>query len=263
MGHALSAIRNFESANRLGGRFLLRIEDIDLGRRRPEYETAIYEDLAWLGLDWEKPVRRQSDHFDDYRAAADKLRAGGLLYRCCCTRADIARTVADRPDWPRDPDGALLYPGTCRHRDLSNAQDVAWRLDMRRAVELCLNPSWREFGEGDEPQSIAADPLAWGDIVLVRKDVPTSYHLSVTVDDALQDVTDVMRGRDLYHATSVHRVLQTLLDLREPNYRHHHLLLDVDGRKLSKSDGAKSLRAMREAGVSAAEVYKTIFTGSP
>ena len=208
-------------------------------------------------------MRRQSGHFADYRAAADKLRARGLLYRCFCTRGDIARTIDDRPNWPRDPDGAPLYPGTCRHLSDDEAQRrcdageaCAWRLDMGAALSVLHNPpTWRELGEGDQADIINAEPAAWGDVVLVRKDVPTSYHLSVVVDDALQGATDVMRGRDLYHATSVHRVLQTLLQLPEPTYRHHRLLLDADGHKLSKSDGARSLREMREAGMTRESVW--------
>ena len=242
----------------MDGRFLLRIEDIDLGRRRPEYEQAIYDDLRWLGLDWEKPVRRQSEHFDDYRAASAMLQARDLLYPCFCTRGDIARALADRPDWPRDPDGALVYPGTCQsvsiaeaERRMAAGEPFGLRLDMTRARGLLKRPlEWIEFGEGDVLALIAAAPHAWGDVLLVRKDIPTSYHLSVVVDDALQGVTDIIRGRDLYPATSVHRVLQALLDLPPPRYRHHHLVLDVRGQKLSKSEGAESLRELRARGVS-------------
>lgn len=260
-GHALSAILNFETAKRLGGRFLLRIEDIDVGRSRPEFEQAIYEDLRWLGLSWEEPVRRQSEHFDDYRAALSRLSAKGVLYRCFCSRGDIARTIGDRRDWPRDPDDAPLYPRTCRglSKDESDARaqrdPFCLRLDMERALALVgTSLTWREFGEGDEARLVAAEPARWGDVMLARKDIPASYHIAVVTDDAIQGVTDVMRGRDLYHATSVHRVLQALLDLPQPNYRHHWLVLDADGRKLSKSTFAKSVRSLREQGVPAQEV---------
>jgi glutamyl-Q tRNA(Asp) synthetase len=260
-GHALSAILNFETARRLGGRFLLRIEDIDITRSRPEFEQAIYDDLHWLGLDWEKPVRRQSEHFGDYRAALARLESKGLLYRCFCSRGDVARAIADRPGWPRDPDDAPLYPRTCRAMSAEESdararhEPFCLRLDMQRALALLKAPlSWREFGESDEAMVVDAQPASWGDVMLARKDIPASYHIAVVTDDALQGVTDVMRGRDLYHATSVHRLLQTLLDLPEPNYRHHWLVLDQDGRKLSKSTFAKSLRSLREQGVSAEEV---------
>jgi len=275
LGHAYSALLNFDLARASGGRFLLRIEDTDLTRARPEFETAIYEDLAWLGLEWEKPVRRQSEHFDDYLEAVKRLDAYGLLYPCTCTRADIAGAVGE--NGARDPDGAPLYPGTCRNKprpplqDVLGRPDVALRLDMAKALallpslrgaELRSNPevacdswivspsarnndssfarlAWREFAAGE----IEAHPEQWGDVVIARKDAPTSYHLSVVVDDALQGVTDVVRGKDLFHATSLHRLLQQLLDLPTPDYRHHELLLDADGKKLSKSRLSTGLRA--------------------
>ncbi|MGA8169295.1 MAG: tRNA glutamyl-Q(34) synthetase GluQRS [Methylocystis sp.] len=253
LGHAHSALLNHELARQCGGRFLLRIEDIDILRARPEFEAAIYEDLAWLGLDWERPVRRQSEHFDDYFHALGKLDALGLLYPCACARADIARAAPK--NGPRDPDGAPLYPGTCRDRarppirEVLRAGGVALRLDMAKARALAPPLVWHEHGHGD----IAARPEQWGDVVLARKDTPTSYHLAVVVDDALQGVTDVVRGKDLFHASSVHRLLQQLLDLSAPNYRHHDLLLDARGEKLSKSRESKTLRALRAEGVTPRE----------
>ncbi len=258
LGHAYSALLNFALARESGGRFLLRIEDIDLARARPEYEAAIYEDLAWLGLDWERPVRRQSEHFGDYADALARLDAIGLLYPCACTRGEIAKAAGENP--PRDPDGAPLYPGTCRgaargpFREILAAGGVALRLDMAKALKRLSAEaealSWRELGQGE----IAAQPERWGDVVLARKDTPTSYHLAVVVDDALQGVTDVVRGADLKPATGLHRLLQRLLGLPAPRYRHHALLLCEEGEKLSKSRSSKSLRDLRGTGVSAASV---------
>jgi glutamyl-Q tRNA(Asp) synthetase len=256
LGHAFSALLNDALARECGGRFLLRIEDIDRGRARPAFEAAIYEDLAWLGLAWEKPVRRQSEHFDDYARALCSLDDMGLLYACDCKRSDIARFAATHPDWPHDPDGAPLYPGTCRDKPRRAARDilaqggVALRLDMRRAASLAGEGlSWRE-GE----QAVAAEPTRWGDVVLARKDTPASYHVAVVVDDALQGVTDVVRGGDLFHATSLHRLLQRLLELPEPGYRHHALILDEGGEKLSKSRESTTLRTLRAVGATAAEI---------
>ena len=253
LGHAFSALSNFELARECGGRFLLRIEDIDVLRARPQFEAAIYEDLAWLGLDWERPVRKQSEHFGDYLAALERLEALGLLYPCNCTRADIARAAPK--GGPRDPDGAPLYPGTCRDRarppirEVLQTGGVALRLDMAKALELARPLTWREFGVAD----IAARPEQWGDVVLARKDTPTSYHIAVVVDDALQGVTDVVRGEDLFHATSLHRLLQHLLGLPAPDYRHHQLLRDAGDEKLSKSAGSKTLRELRAEGVTPRE----------
>ncbi|WP_442756618.1 tRNA glutamyl-Q(34) synthetase GluQRS [Methylocystis sp. JAN1] len=268
LGHAYSALLNFELARRCDGRFLLRIEDIDLGRARPEFEAAVYEDLAWLGLDWEAPVRRQSEHFDDYARALERLDEMGLLYACDCRRSDVARFAAAQPDWPRDPDGAPLYPGMCRMKPRREARDVlaqggvALRLDMAKAAAMAgAGLSWREYrssGERAEFAVIPADPSQWGDVVLARKDTPASYHVAVTVDDALQGVTNVVRGRDLFHATSLHRLLQRLLDLPEPRYRHHGLVRDEGGEKLAKSRGSETLRALRDAGVSAAEIRRRL-----
>ncbi len=256
LGHAASALLNARLARESGGRFLLRIEDIDRGRARPEFESAILEDLAWLGLEWAGPVRRQSEHFDDYAQALGRLDAMGLLYACDCRRSDIARAAAVQPDWPRDPDGAPLYPGLCRERPQRSASailaegGVALRLDMRKALALAgQGLSWLEDGA-----RVDAEPALWGDVVLARKDTPASYHIAVVVDDALQGVTHVVRGRDLLPATSLHRLLQRLLDLPTPDYLHHSLLLDADGEKLAKSRGSESLRNLRRNGRDAAGI---------
>src|SRR6185437_2178387 len=248
LGHAYSALLNFDLARARGGRFLLRIEDIDVTRCRPEYEAAIYEDLAWLGLAWETPVRRQSEHFADYRAAIDRLVAQGLVYPSFESRAEIARLVAARAAsglWPRDPDGAPLYPGDQRAMStderetrLRSGAPYALRLDMAAAVARVGPLTWREQGLDGRIATVTADPAAWGDVVLARKETPTSYHVSVVVDDAAQGITEVVRGADLTAATSIHRLLQILLDLPEPVYLHHRLILDADGRKLSKSTQA-------------------------
>jgi len=263
LGHALSALLDHDLCRQAGGRFLLRIEDTDLTRCRPEFEAAIYEDLRWLGLSWEEPARRQSEHFADYRAALDRLTALGLVYPSFMSRAEIAAATAD-PAWPRDPDGTPLYPGTERTlgRDEAAAlagagRPLSLRLVMDRAIALAGPLSWIEEGFG-ERQTIAADPAAWGDVVVARKDTPTSYHLSVVVDDALQGVTHIVRGRDLYHATSIHVLLQKLLGLPSPVYHHHRLILDADGRKLSKSDRSVSLRALREAGKTPDDIRRMV-----
>ncbi|MBS9475906.1 tRNA glutamyl-Q(34) synthetase GluQRS [Ancylobacter radicis] len=262
LGHARSALLNDALARASGGRFLLRIEDIDPTRCRPDYEAAIYEDLAWLGLDWERPVRRQSQHMEAYRAALARLDALGLVYPSFESRADIRRAVEARPGWPVDPDGAPLFPflrdvmsDDEREHRLAAGEPYALRLDMARAAALAGPLAWREIEETagtavDSP----ADPCAWGDVVIARKEVPTSYHLAVVVDDALQGITHVVRGADLKAATSVHRLLQHLLGLPAPLYTHHALLLDAQGRKLSKSIGSQSLRDLRASGVTPAQV---------
>ncbi|HKS20302.1 MAG TPA: tRNA glutamyl-Q(34) synthetase GluQRS [Bradyrhizobium sp.] len=266
LGHAFSALLNFDLARRSGGRFLLRIEDIDTTRCRPEFEAAIYEDLAWLGIAWETPVRRQSQHLSNYSDAIDKLSAQGLIYPSFESRAEIARLVAGRGEtWPRDPDGAPLYPGAAKALPMSERQRLieegapfAWRLDMAAALARAGELTWVEKGEGlaGETGAVAARPQAWGDVILARKDIPTSYHLSVVIDDALQDVTDVVRGRDLFWSTSVHRLLQRLLGIAEPAYRHHHLLLDESGQKLSKSTRATGLRELRGDGATPADIRR-------
>ena len=268
LGHALSALLNADMARTAAGRLLLRIEDIDTARCRPEYETAIYEDLGWLGLAWERPVRRQSDHYDDYRAALGRLEAMGLVYPSFESRADIARLVAAKEaiaPWPRDPDGAPLYPGDAkslsapdRKRRIDAGEPYALRLDMTAALARAGKLTWTETGAGPngETGTIAADPAAWGDVILARKETPTSYHLAVVVDDAAQGVSDVVRGRDLFQATAAHRLLQALLGLPQPRYHHHRLVLDKDGGKLSKSSQSTGLRELRARGVSPAEIRR-------
>jgi glutamyl-Q tRNA(Asp) synthetase len=266
LGHALSALLNFEMARAAGGRFLLRIEDIDAARCRPEYEQAIYDDLAWLGIAWEEPVRRQSAHLDDYRAAL--VRLGGLVYPSFESRGEIARLVAERgKSWPRDPDGAPLYPGDARSlpdaerkRRIEAGEPYALRLDMAAAIARTRPLTWTETGAGPNAETgmIPAAPQLWGDVVLARKETPTSYHLSVVVDDALQGVTDVVRGQDLFWATGVHRLLQALFDLPGPCYHHHRLILDAAGQKLSKSTRATALRALRDDGASAADIRRML-----
>ena len=270
LGHAFSALLNDDLARRAGGRLLLRIEDIDPTRCRREYEEAIDEDLAWLGIAWETPVRRQSEHLADYHAALDKLNAQGLVYPSFESRAEIAKLVAQRQTsgaWPRDPDGAPLYPGAAKHvsaaereRRIDTGAPYALRLDMAAAIARTGALSWTESGEGPDGESgtIAARPQAWGDVILARKETPTSYHLSVVVDDALQGVTDVVRGEDLFHATSVHRLLQQLLGLPEPGYRHHRLIRDEGGHKLSKSTHATGLRELRAAGAVPADIRRLV-----
>jgi glutamyl-Q tRNA(Asp) synthetase len=266
LGHALSALLNADRARAAGGRLLLRIEDIDAARCRPEYEAAIDEDLAWLGLAWERPVRRQSEHLGDYRAALAKLDDMGLIYPSFESRAEIAQLVAQREPWPRDPDGAPLYPGNAKAMPAAErarrmaAEPYALRLDMAAATARAGALTWEETGAGPagETGSIAANPGLWGDVVLARKETPTSYHLAVVVDDAAQGVTEVVRGRDLFHATSVHRLLQALLGLAAPRYHHHRLILDAQGNKLSKSTYATGLRELRARGASAADIRKSV-----
>ncbi len=271
LGHALSALLNFDMARAAGGRFLLRIEDIDRTRCRPEFETAICEDLAWLGITWECGVRRQSEHLEDYRAALARLDAAGLIYPSFESRAEIARLVAQREAggiaWPRDPDSAPVYPGDAkslpiaeREHRIAAGEPYALRLDMDMALTRVRLLDWCETGNGPagETGRVRADARAWDDVVLARKETPTSYHLSVAVDDALQGVTHVVRGLDLFFATSVHRLLQELLGVAAPIYHHHRLVLDAEGRKLSKSTKATGLRDLRMAGVTPAEIRRLV-----
>lgn len=257
LGHAYSALLNAELARRMEGRFLVRIEDIDKARCRPDYEQAIFADLAWLGLRWEEPVRRQSEHVADYRAAFEKLRQRRLVFPCFCSRGDIARAVAARgEDRPRDPDGAPLYPGCCRALDRAEVEarlaagvPHSWRLEMEAARPAVPAPlAFVRFTPGEGESVVEALPERWGDAVIVRKDFGTSYHLSVVVDDGLQGVTHVVRGADLAAATDLHVLLQQLLDLPSPAYHHHRLILDAAGRKLSKSAGSPSLADLRAGG---------------
>jgi len=260
LGHAFSALTNFAAARAAGARFLLRIEDIDRTRSRPEHEDAIYEDLAWLGIEWETPVRRQSEHMDDYRAALDRLSALGLVYASLMSRAEIAAATSG-PHWPRDPDGAPLYPGSGTDVLLSSGSDStsldqphALRLKMERALALAGPLTWEEYGEG----AVTAHPERWGDVIIARKETPTSYHLAVVIDDAAQGVTDVVRGRDLYEATAVHVLLQRLLGLPSPRYRHHRLIVDKEGRKLAKSANDTALRTLRSAGATVGDIRRMI-----
>lgn len=266
LGHAYSALFARDMARKLGARFLLRIEDIDPGRSREEFVDGIYEDLRWLGLTWEEPVLRQSQHIGDYTAAARQLEAMGVLYRCFATRAEIMVAHAASPQ-PLDPEGAPVYPGLHKRLSATEAETrasagepFAMRLDMERALALArakLGGAPLEFVELDDrlqARRVAADPLRWGDIVIQRKDVPTSYHLSVVVDDARQGITHVVRGQDLYAATDIHRLLQVLLDLLEPIYCHHRLIADASGQKLSKSAGARGLRELRAQGLSPGDI---------
>lgn len=274
LGHALSALLNFDMARQAGGRLLLRIEDIDATRCRAEFEAAIYEDLAWLGITWEQPVRRQSEHLDEYRAAIRKLEAQGLIYPSFESRAEIARLVTARDAqgaWPRDPDAAPLYPGNAkclsgseRERRIASGMPYALRLDMDAALAGDPALGWAETGNGPQGESgsVSAKPRAWGDVVLARKETPTSYHLSVVVDDALQGVTHVVRGQDLFWSTSVHRLLQQLLGLPAPVYHHHRLLLDDAGRKLSKSTKATALRELRAQGATPQHVKSMVGLGN-
>jgi glutamyl-Q tRNA(Asp) synthetase len=260
LGHALSALLNFDMARAERGRLLLRIEDIDVTRCRREYESAIYEDLRWLGLTWEQPVRRQSEHLAEYRAALARLEKEELVYQSFESRTEIARVVAEhetKGPWPRDPDGAPLYPGNARsippserQRRVAAGEPYALRIDMAAAIARTGALSWTELGAGPngEAGTLQASPEAWGDVVLARRETPTSYHLSVVVDDATQGVTQVVRGQDLFASTSVHRLLQALLGLPTPIYRHHRLILDADGRKLAKSSSSTALHELRATG---------------
>ncbi|MCR4265531.1 tRNA glutamyl-Q(34) synthetase GluQRS [Nitratireductor sp. ZSWI3] len=272
LGHAYSALFNRRLADEAGGRFLLRIEDIDTTRCTPQFEQSIFRDLKWLGLEWETPVRRQSEHFADYREALDRLIDAGLVYPAFMSRGEVRARIVEmeasgRP-WPRDPDGAPHYPGDDRHlagrqrrQRIAEGIPFAWRLDMARTLAHIRAPlAWSEAGSGPQGETgaVPADPGAWGDVVIARKEVPASYHLSVVVDDALQGITHVVRGRDLFHATAVHRLLQELLGLPVPLYHHHGLILDEDGRKLSKSRGDTTLAALRAAGITPADIARMV-----
>ncbi len=260
LGHAYAALFAEAAARAEGGRFIVRMEDIDVGRCRPSFDAAILDDLGWLGLSWDEPIRRQSEHLDDYATALDEMRHLGLLYPCFCTRKDIQAEIAAAGQAPHGPDGPL-YPGTCRtlspgerERRTNEESPFALRLDMEKATALTGALTWHLPG-GDP---IKARPQVFGDVVLARKDVPTSYHLAVTVDDHLQGITVVTRGEDLYQATHVHRLLQALLGLKTPLYEHHRLLVGETGRRLAKRDQGLTLRALRQSGKSPAEVRRMV-----
>ena len=268
LGHALSALTGFDLARRLGGRFLVRIEDIDVTRCREEHVAGIFADLAWLGVAWEEPVLRQSQHFPTYVRAAERLEAQRLLYPCFASRSEIE--AAAMPG-ALDPDGAPLYPGLHKRlpRDeiemrLEGGERFALRIDMEKALAAARQRlggaplTFSELDDDGRPQVLPAQPELWGDAVILRKDVPASYHLAVVVDDARQGVTHVTRGRDLFQATGVHRLLQVLLGLPEPTYRHHRLLTDADGRKLSKSGGDTGLAALRAGGAAPADIRRMV-----
>ena len=271
LGHAYSALLNAELARASGGRFLLRIEDIDVTRCRPELADAIEDDLHWLGLTWERPVRRQSEHFEEYRAAFVPLREAGLAYPCFCTRAQIAASVAEREretglPAPRDPDGSPLYPGTCRRLPPATAdarigagERHAWRLavDVARA-RAGPDAAYVRFDRAGAEETVATAPVRWGDAVIVRKEVPTSYHLSVVVDDAGQGVTHVVRGADLEAATDLHVLLQRLLGLPTPRYHHHELIRGEEGLKLSKSLGSTAIADLRAQGVTPGAIRRAL-----
>ncbi|MFD9900054.1 tRNA glutamyl-Q(34) synthetase GluQRS [Mesorhizobium sp. UC22_110] len=272
LGHAYSALLNQQLANDNRARLLLRIEDIDTTRCTPEFETGIFRDLEWLGVRWEEPVRRQSQHFDEYQAALERLIAEDLVYPAFMSRGDIRAFISDRErrgrDWPRDPDGAPLYPAldkalSRKERKARIAEGIpfAWRLDVAAALSRVGGDlSWTEFENTSlsTARHIPAKPQDWGDVVLARRDIPTSYHLSVVLDDALQGVTHVVRGMDLFHATAVQRLLQELLGLPRPAYFHHRLILGPDGRKLSKSIKDTGLAALRTDGATVEAIRNMI-----
>lgn len=269
LGHALSAITGFEMARKVGGRFLVRIEDIDTVRSKPEQIAAIFDDLHWLGLKWEEPVLRQSEHFSVYRAAADRLQAMGLLYPCFATRTEIAAALP--PRHKLDPDGAPIYPEL--HKRFTPAEiqlrqargePFALRIDMARAIEQARRTTGRAalsftaFDADWRKTKVTADPSRWGDAVIVRKDTPSSYHLACVVDDARQEVTHVTRGLDLLASTDIHVLLQILLELPQPLYHHHPLLTDLQGRKLAKSAGDISLASLRAQDTTPQEIRRLI-----
>jgi glutamyl-Q tRNA(Asp) synthetase len=256
-GHALSALTAAEVARQAGGRLILRIEDIDAERSRPAFDAAILEDLAWLGLDWERPVRRQSEHLDDYAAALDRLRERGLVYRCFKTRAEVLAGIASAPHGPTPAFVGAPLSETEETARLDAGEPFAWRLSLA-AARAALGAGWDELdfveegrGPGGEHGLQRARPDSAGDVILARKGVGVAYHLAVVVDDALQGVTHVVRGEDLFEAVHIQRLLQALLALPPPAYHHHHLLLGPDGKRLAKRDKAETLQAIRARGVTA------------
>jgi glutamyl-Q tRNA(Asp) synthetase len=265
-GHAFSALTAFEAARQAKGRFLLRIEDIDRTRCRSEYEQAIYEDLGWLGLAWEQPVRRQSAHMEDYGRALRELGERGLLYRCFRTRKEIAEAIESAPHGAMEAFRGAPLPPDEEERRVEAGEPYAWRLSLAEA-ERTLGGfaalAFREEGAGPngETGTIAARPKIGGDVVLARKDVGVAYHLAVVVDDALQGITHVIRGQDLFEAAHVQRLLQALLALPTPTYRHHRLLAGPDGKRFAKRDRSETLRALREQGMTGAEVRREMGFG--
>jgi glutamyl-Q tRNA(Asp) synthetase len=261
LGHAYSALRAHDYARERGGAFILRIEDIDPGRRRAEHVDGIIEDLAWLGLEYDGEILFQSERLPVYAEALERLKAAGLVYPCFCTRSAIAAEIAASAAAPHGPDGAH-YPGTCRQlseeerANRTAAQPHAWRLDVAKAARATGRLTWR-----DGNTEVLAEPEAFGDVVLARKDAPVSYHLAVTVDDAAQGITDIVRGRDLLAATHVHRLLQALLVLPTPAYHHHILLTDGQGQRLAKRTGAPTLASLRESGTDPAALVAALRTG--
>lgn len=255
-GHAYSALMAQSYAKEHDGLFILRIEDIDTTRCKQKFTDAIYDDLKWLGLKWQEPVRIQSCHFEYYKLYLDTLRTMGLLYPCFCTRKEIREEIESSPKAPHGPEGAP-YPGTCRQLNegertakIDAGTDHAWRLDVVKAIEyLKTENKWPLTWQDSDGESHIADPLSLGDVVLARKDTPTSYHLSVTVDDAMQGITHVIRGTDLLHTTHIHVLLQALLGLPTPIYLHHKLLLDEDGNRFAKRHKSTTLQSLREKGV--------------
>lgn len=266
LGHAYSAQFACEAARRSGGRFLLRIEDIDRTRCRPEFEAGIVEDLLWLGLRWDGMVRHQSQHMRTYEGGIKRLQALGVLYPCFCTRRQIQAEIEEADRAPHGPSGEALYPGTCRNlpeperrRRIDAGEAYALRLDVARAVAVTGPLTWFDYRAGE----IKAEPELHGDVVLARKDVPASYHLSVTMDDHLQGITLVTRGLDLFAATHVHRLLQALLGLRTPRYYHHNLIVDAQGQRLAKRNRATTVRHLREHGWTPDRVWQEIARGLP
>ncbi len=269
LGHAYSALVNADMAERLGGRLRLRIEDIDAERSRPEFEHAILADCEWLGLRYEQPVRRQSEHLEAYRAALKQLRAEGLVYPSFMSHRQIAETVAaaERAGvvWPRDPDGSPHYPDFDQQLSrndvdarIAAGEPFALRIDMAAAIERAGPLHWQEIDAEGNGAMVEADPAAWGDVMLAGRGAVAGYHIAVVVDDAAEGVTHVVRGGDLYAATAIHRLLQTLLELPQPVYHHHRLVLDKGGRKLSKSDGDTGLVELRERGVTPGEIRQML-----
>ncbi len=263
LGHAYSAIFAHEAARPEKGTFLVRIEDIDPVRCKPEFAEAIFDDLHWFGLDWPQPVRRQSEHMEDYAVALSRLREMGMVYPCFCTRSEVKAEAANAGHAPHlsasGPDGPI-YPGTCRNLSATEreaklaAGPANWRLDVDKALAMTGPLSWHDRARGEA----TAKPQDFGDVVLARKDVPTSYHLSVTVDDHLQGVTLVTRGEDLFRATDIHRLLQALLGYTTPDYHHHPLMTDASGKRFAKRDKSVTLRALREGGKTVDEVRRMI-----